>query len=479
MGFRKESDFLGSVNVPSEAYYGVFTVRAGKNFQISGIKLSENREFIRALGMAKVAAARANMKLGLLDRKIGKTIEKAGLEVAAGKHDREFVLDVFTAGAGTPFNMCANEVISNRALELMGRKRGDYATIDPNNHANMSQSTNDVIPTVTRLSTLFLAEKTLKEAQGLEAGLRVKAKQFAKIVKSGRTHLQDAVPITLGQEFEAWAEAVERDCEELECGLEGMLEIPLGGTALGTGINTHPKYVKTVASELSKISGYKFVPAKSLAELEQNMNPFVVVSGKLKCLAITLVRIANDLKLLASGPKTAIGEIILPEVEPGSSIMPGKINPSIPEAVEMVGIQVISNDNAVTMASMGGQLDLNMLTPLIAYNLNANCELLANTCKMFSEKCIRGIKADRKRIDEHLANSLTIGTALNPYFGYGKMSALIKKALKEGKSLKQVILEEKLLSESELNRLLSPEKLTKPSLREGKLLKKIRGSKGA
>lgn len=458
--FRLERDFLGEVQVPADAYYGVFTVRAMRNFQLTGIRARP--VFIKSLGIVKKSAAEANRELGLLDAKKADVIIAAADEVIAGKLDSQFPLDAYQAGAGTPFNMNANEVIANRAIELLGGNRGDYSLINPNNDVNMAQSSNDVIPTAIRVACVLEGKKMVGELEELAEGIRKKGGEFANIVKTGRTHLQDAVPITFGQEFGAWANAVEADLPALLASIGRLRSLGIGGTAIGTGINTHPEFRGLVVQKIAENANEKFVAGKDPVELTNNMNAFLEFSSAMRGCAATMFRIANDLKLLSSGPKTAIGELYLPEVEPGSSIMPGKVNPSIPEAAEMAAIQVIANDTAVMLACKGGQLQLNTNTPLIAQNLLFSMELLTNTAKMFRELCITGIRADESRAGELLRSGLILATALNPRFGYQKMSGLVKEALARKITIYDIMLEKKLLSKEELDELLSPEKLARP-----------------
>jgi aspartate ammonia-lyase len=466
METRIEKDFLGEVQVPSDAYYGVFTVRALSNFKLTGMRARP--VFIKSLGIIKRSAAEANLELGLLEGKKAGAIIDAAQEVIAGKLDSQFPLDAYQAGAGTPFNMNCNEVIANRAIELLGGKRGDYSLVNPNNDVNMAQSSNDVIPTAIRIACVLEGKGVVAELRELGGALRKKGAEFSWIVKTGRTHLQDAVPLTLQQEFGAWASAIEADLPALQSSIERLRILGIGGTAIGTGINTHPLFRERIVQKIEGNSGEKFIPGKDPIELTNNMNAFLEFSAAMRASAITLVRIANDLKLLGSGPKTAIGELYLPEVEPGSSIMPGKINPSIPEAVEMAGYQVIANDTAVMLACKGGQLQLNTNTPLIAQNLLFSMELIANACRMFRELCIVGIKADSERSKSLLYSGLILATALNPYFGYQKMSELVKEALSRKITIYEIILEKKLLTKEQLDELLAPENLVGP--REAKKL---------
>jgi aspartate ammonia-lyase len=457
---RKESDFLGAMEIPDEAYWGVFTKRAMENFNLTGI--TARPVFIHSIAHVKLAAAEANEQLGTLPHDKADAIKKAAREVIEGKHDKQFPLDVIQAGAGTPFNMNVNEVIANRALEIAGRSRGDYSFIHPNNHVNMAQSSNDVIPTAIRLAILFSHPALVKEVGLLEETLRKKAVDFTGIVKTGRTHLQDAVPIALSDVFIAYARSIEHDKLLLLPASERVSELGIGGTAIGTGINTHPDFRALVVERLAANTGLPVRGGVSLIELTSNMNAFHLYSSALSVLATSIHRISNDLKLLSSGPRGGIGELRLPEVEPGSSIMPGKINPSIPEAAEMAALQAISQINAVEAGCRGGQLQLNVLTPLIAHNLLSAQSLLANTCHMLRVFCIDGIKPDKARINNNLMAGLMVATSLAPKLGYTLVSEMIKEADRRGISVRQVVLEKKLLPESELDALLDPHRLTKP-----------------
>jgi len=468
---RIEKDSLGKIEVPEDALYGAFTTRASKNFQISWLRAKP--EFIKSIALIKKAAAIANMKLGMLDGKIGKAIAQAADEVIEGKHNDQFILDVFQAGAGTPFNMNVNEVIANVAIKKLGGKPGDYHIVHPNNHVNMAQSSNDVIPTAIRLSVLLTLPSLLKELEEIIDAFREKAKEYDHVIKVGRTHLEDAVPIRCGQVFGAYAASLDKCIVWLSNGENSMLELGIGGTAVGTGINTHPDFKKMVVSELSKLTGFEFYQGNSIA-LSWSMAGFVEVSNSLRILAIELNKISNDLRLLSSGPKAGIAEIILPEVEPGSSIMPGKINPSIPEAVNMVCFQVIGNDHAVALAAEAGQLELNVMTPLIAFDLLWSIELLTNTLRMLREKCIEGMKVDEKRCGELLENSHALATVLNPYIGYDAVAELVKTALAENKPLRQVIIEKDIIPEKYLNEILDARKMTEPGVVDKRIIEEIK-----
>ncbi len=471
---RIEKDSLGEIEVPDNVLYGAFTTRASKNFRISGLRAKP--EFIKSIAIIKKAAALANMKLGMLDKKIGDAIVKAADEVIEGKYSEQFILDVFQAGAGTPFNMNTNEVIANVAIKKLGGKPGDYRLVHPNNHVNMAQSSNDVIPTAIRLSVLLTLQPLIMELEKIIAAFRAKAKEYDHVIKVGRTHLEDAVPIRYGQVFGGYALSLEKCIVRLSAAENSMLELGIGGTAVGTGINTHPDFKKTIIPELSKLTGFKFYQGNNFM-LSWSMAGFVDVSGALRATAIELNKISNDLRLLNSGPKTGIGEIILPEVEPGSSIMPGKINPSIPEAVNMVCFQVIGNDHAVALAAEAGQLELNVMTPLIAFNLLWSIEILTNTVRMLREYCVSGIVVDEKRCSELLENSHALATVLNPYIGYDAVAQLVKAALAENKSLRQVLVEKDIIPEKYLNEILDARKMTEPRVVDKKIIEDIRDYK--
>ncbi len=476
MKFRKEKDVIGWVNVPFDAYYGSFTARAHENFQISGITAPPG--FRIALGMIKKAAAMTNKELGELEPKAADAVIKAAQEFIDGKFNREFTLDVFQAGAGTPFNMNANEIIANRANELLGGKKGEYKPVTPNNHVNWGQSSNDVIPTAIRLGALFrVNDELLPSVEKLGKALMKKAKEFNGIIKIGRTHLQDAVPIRLGQEFEAYGSAILRSHRLIKTSFEHLKELGIGATALGTGITTHPKYRPLMIKNLSKLAGIKLTATKYPMELTHGMNAFAVASNSLKILANDLVRIANDLKLLVSGPMGAIAEIMIPEVEPGSSIMPGKINPSIPECVNMIGFQVVGNDTAINYGVQASQLELNVMTPMIMHDLMWSMELLDRGCRMFRTFCVEGIKADKKRCKDLLEQSLCLATGLSPYLGYKVTAELVKDALHKGKTLKQEVADRQFMTEQDLTAVLDPARLTSPSLTDRSLANRIKKNK--
>jgi aspartate ammonia-lyase len=468
---RIEEDFLGKVSVPDEAYYGSFTARADANFRLSGILV--NPEITRAVALIKKCAALANMDLGVLERKAGSAIVRAADEIISGKYDREFVLDAFQAGAGTPLHMNVNEVIANRAEEILGGKKGRYSMVHPNNHVNMSQSSNDVVPTAIRIAALRLAEKVIKEGWLLQKSLDKKAAEYKSTMKIGRTHLQDAVPMTYGQAFEAYAGAVGKDMSEIEDVLDILRELGIGGTATGSGINTHPKFREKIVNYINRETSLGLRMCDDPVEMTQNMNDFVSLSGALRRYAITIGRIASDLRLLASGPRGGIAEIILKDVEPGSSIMPGKVNPSVPEAANMVAWQVMANDHAVLLASMSGQLELNFGTPLIAHNILQSEDLLANCSSMMSE-CVEGLEVDKKRTQENFEKSFSYATALNPYLGYKEVSVLVKEALSNGVSLKDLILKKGLMDRKDLEKVIAT--ATGPSIIDDKIAGKVKRS---
>ncbi len=468
---RTEKDSLGEIEVPDKVLYGAFTTRASKNFRISGLRAKP--EFIKSLAIIKKAAALANMKLGMLDKKIGDAIIQAADEVIQGKYSDQFILDVFQAGAGTPFNMNMNEVIANVAIKKLGGKPGDYHLVHPNNHVNMAQSSNDVIPTTIRLSVLLTMPPLIEELEKIFAGFLAKSREYDHVIKVGRTHLEDAVPIRYGQVFGGYAASLGKCIVRITAAENSMLELGIGGTAVGTGINTHPDFKKTIISELGKLTGFEFYQGNSIM-LHWSMAGFVDVSSALRILAIELNKISNDLRLLNSGPKTGIAELILPEVEPGSSIMPGKINPSIPEAVNMVCFQVMGNDHAVALAAEAGQMELNVMTPLIAFDLLWSIEMLTNTVRMLREDCISGMTVDEKRCAELLENSHALATVLNPYIGYDAVAQLVKTALAENKSLRQVLVEKDIIPEKYLNEILDARKMTEPGVVDRKIIEEIR-----
>ncbi|TAK08652.1 MAG: aspartate ammonia-lyase [Candidatus Manganitrophaceae bacterium] len=458
---RKEKDSLGELEVPESAYYGVQTARAVANFPISGLR--PHPTFIRATAMVKWAGAQANMAIGKLDPKIGKIIQKSAEEVIAGKWNDQFVVDVFQAGAGTSHNMNTNEVIANRAIEMLGGRRGEYKLVHPNDHVNMSQSTNDVFPTAMRVATLLMLRDLDPVLARFEKRLSEKAKEFDDVIKSGRTHLQDAVPIRLGQEFSGYARAISRARKRIAAASEGLKELGIGGSAAGTGINTHPDYKKKMVAAVKKISGLDVVPSNNLFERMQSMADFVEISGSLRELAVEVIRIANDLRLLSSGPRTGLAEIVLPPVQPGSSIMPGKVNPVMAEMTNMVCFHVIGNDLTITMAAQAGQLELNVMMPVINFNLLQSIEILTRDIDVFTERCIKGITVNRERCREYAETSVGLATILNPEIGYEAAAVVAKESAATGKPLRDIIIEKGILSPKEVDKILDPVKMTEPS----------------
>jgi len=459
---RIEKDFLGEIEIADELYYGVQTTRALHNFSITGHVLNE--DFIAALAIVKAAAARANMRTGRLQTPIGLAIVKASEEIIAGQWQNQFVVDCIQGGAGTSMNMNANEVIANRALEILGEKKGNYNLISPNNHVNMAQSTNDVIPTAIRICTIRKAGKLIEAIAALAEAFETKGAEFAQVLKMGRTHLQDAVPITLGQEFHAYAEAIKRSLRRIEVAVQSMHAVNMGATAVGTGLNAEPEYITFVTEELSKLTGETIFSAKNMVDATQNTDELAEFSGTLKVSALALSKIANDLRLMASGPKCGLNELLLPVIQSGSSIMPGKINPVIPEMVNQVAFQVIGNDLAVCMAVEAGQFELNVMEPVMAYNLFNSLTILTNAVNALNSKCVQGIKANVEHCNSMIDVSVGVVTALLPHIGYEQASVIAKEALSSGQSIKEIVIGKGLLTAEQLDVILSPEEMTQPGI---------------
>lgn len=457
---RLEQDLLGAKEVPKEAYYGIQTLRALENFPITGCR--PHRKLVRALAMVKKAAALANMQVGKLDKKIAAAIVQAAEEIIAGQHLDQFVVDVIQGGAGTSLNMNANEVIANRAIELLGGERGDYKLVSPNSHVNMAQSTNDAFPTAVRIALLKLVHKLLAELKELQQALLAKAGEFDDVIKMGRTHLQDAVPIRLGQEFGAYACAIGRDIERIKEASAALYEVNMGATAVGTGLNASVEYINAVIEKLRKITGLPLTGTDNMVDATQNADTLAAFSATLKLLALNLSKVANDLRLMASGPRAGLSEINLPPVQPGSSIMPGKVNPVIPEVVNQVAFQVMGNDTTVSLAAQAGQFELNVMEPVMVFNIIQSLEILTNVCKVFRERCIVGITANRERCQDMVHRSLGIITALVPHLGYEGATELAREALEGGKTVLEIVSEKDLLSPEEMERLLCPKSLTRP-----------------
>jgi fumarate hydratase, class II len=457
---RLERDTMGEKEVPAEAYFGIQTLRAVKNFPISDLRFS--RSFIRALGLIKWAAAQVNEDLGLLDKKKAKAIVQAAREVADGKLDREFVVDIFQTGSGTSTNMNANEVIANRAAELLGERLGGKA-VHPNDHVNLGQSSNDAIPTAIHVAALESIEKELIPALSrLQRALAAKAKEFDPIVKIGRTHLADATPIRLGQEFSGYARQISLAIRRVQAVRENLSELALGGTAVGTGINTHPEFAKKVIAILRRETGCGFREAENHFEAQASKDAVVEASGALKTVAVGLTKIANDIRWLGSGPRCGIAEILLPDTQPGSSIMPGKVNPVIAESVLMVAAQVIGNDLSVTIGGQAGNFELNVMMPVMAHNLLQSIVLLARSAQNFTVRCIQGIRADEARNQAMIEQSLAMCTALAPVIGYDAAATIAKEAYRTGKTVREIARARKVLPESRLSELLDPWSMTMP-----------------
>lgn len=461
---RWEKDSLGELSVPAEALYGIQTVRASRNFPISG--LQADVEFLEAVMYIKKAAASVNSELGRLDGIKAEAIGQACDEVIAGKFHDQFIVDVFQMGAGTSFHMNCNEVLANRAEELLGGEKGAYTIVNPHDHVNMGQSTNDVFPTAMRLSAGFLlARGFLVSLKKLESYFQTKAEEFNRIIKSGRTHLQDAAPVTLGQEFQAYSVSLTKDRSQLERTVNSIYELGIGGSAVGTGLNTDPGYGPAMISRLRDMTGFDLREAEDKIEAMQSMRPLTEVSAALRNLALDLNRIANDLRLLSSGPRTGLREIRLPAVAPGSSIMPGKINPSLLEMLNMVCYQVIGCDNVICAAAQAGQLELNVMMPVIAFNLNFMLKILGNAIHVVGEKCIAGITADPQQCREYAEKSIGLAAVLSSKIGYQAAAEIAQEAVQKDKSLVDIVLEKKLFTRKEIKELLDPTGMTKPRSR--------------
>jgi aspartate ammonia-lyase len=460
MQTRIEKDSLGERRIPADAYYGIQTDRALENFPISGLKPKPS--YVDATVRIKKCAAIVNKALGLLDPGKADAIIATCNEILGGKLRDSFVVDVYQAGAGTSHNMNANEVIANRAIELLGGTKGDYSLVHPNDHVNMAQSTNDVCPTAIRIGSVVLVQSLLKSLKEAGSAFEAKAKEFNAIVKSGRTHLQDAVPVRLGQEFGAYATCIYKHAEAIRAAADLNKELGIGGTAAGTGINAHVRYRPMMVQELSNELGIGFCMADDYFEAMQSLRPFVALSGAVRGLAQDLIRIANDLRLLSSGPKTGLAEISLPGLQPGSSIMPGKVNPVMAEMLNMVCFQVIGCDTTVLLAAQAGQLELNVMMPVVAFNLLHEIEILATAVDVFTKMCVAGIRADEARCQAYAEASMSIVTVLNPHIGYAAAAEIAKEYLASGKSIRQIVLDKKLLSAEELERIFNLREMTEP-----------------
>ncbi|MEA2063114.1 MAG: aspartate ammonia-lyase [Gemmatimonadota bacterium] len=462
MEYRLEKDSLGEVRVPAHALWGAQTQRAVENFPVSGRSLPGRMTW--AMATIKKCAAEVHCDLGLLEPDLaGAIIESAG-EVIEGRHEEHFVVDIYQAGAGTSFNMNLNEVIANLAEEKLGGRRGQYKLVSPNDHVNMAQSTNDTVPTTIRLACLDAAPDLNAALDCLERALAGRAEAFRNVVTSGRTHLQDAVPVTLGQEFGGWAHTVNRSARTLRSALNRAGVLGIGGSAAGTGINTHPEYQGLMVGALRKFTGFDLSADSNLFSAMSSMDLFVDISSRMRGAAVEILRISNDIRLLASGPTSGLNEIRLPALQPGSSIMPGKVNPVIPEMTAMVCFQVIGNDSAITLAAQAGQLQLNVMMPVIAYNLLESAKILTAATRLLAGKCIAGIEANKERCQEYFDKSLGTATVLNPLIGYRNTAGIVKESMETGRSLKELILERGILSAGELEKALDPERITRPGI---------------
>ncbi|MEW6276905.1 MAG: aspartate ammonia-lyase [Bacillota bacterium] len=462
MAYRVEKDLLGEKEVPQGAYYGIHTLRARENFAVSGLPV--HRDLIWALALVKKAAALANLEIGLLERRTGQAIVRAAEELARGQWREQIIVDAFQGGAGTSVNMNVNEVIANRAIEILGGTKGDYSLVHPLDHVNLGQSTNDVYPTALRVAAIKLTRELGQALASLQGALQAKEKEFAAVLKIGRTQLQEAVPVTLGQEFGAWAEAVARDWWRLYKTEERLRQINLGGTAVGTGLNASRRYIFRVVEILRELTGFPLARAENTFEATQNADVLAEVSGFLKAAAVNLAKIAGDLRLLSSGPQAGLGEIRLPAVQAGSSIMPGKVNPVIPEMVTQVAYQVMANDAAITLAAASGQLELNAFLPLIAHNLLSSLEMLSKAAVLLAEKCVQGIRADEARCRELLAASQGMITPFVPYLGSAKATEVARRAAQSRRPVTELLVEEGLFTAEEIAAVLQPEELTTPGV---------------
>lgn len=460
--FRVEKDFLGEKQVPTDAYYGVQTLRAIENFPITGYKI--DHDLINALAIVKKSAALANMGTGQLDEKIANAIVTAANEVLEGKLHDQFLTDPIQGGAMTSINMNTNEVIANRALEILGEEKGNYKVISPNSHVNMSQSTNDSCPTAIHLSSLVGLERLLDVLETVHDEFIKKAGEFDGLIKMGRTQLQDAVPVRLGQEFEAYAEVLKRDIKRIRDTRENLCEVNMGGTAIGTGLNADPEYIKLAVENLAKFSGFPIKSASNLIDGTQNTDAYLEVSAALKTCMLNMSKVANDLRLMSSGPRCGLSEINLPSRQPGSSIMPGKVNPVMPEVLNQVAFQVVGNDLTIGMASEAGQFELNVMEPVIAYNLLQSIKIMTNVFKVFNKYCLQGITANKERMENYVNHSVGVITAINPHVGYETAASIAKEAIQSGRPVREIVLERGVLTKEELDIILHPREMTHPGI---------------
>ncbi len=468
--FRIEKDFLGEKKVPADALYGVQTMRAVENFPITGYRIESS--LIKAMAMVKKAAAFANAETGQLEPKIAKAIMAAADEVIDGRHHDQFVVDPIQGGAGTSINMNTNEVLANRALELIGEQKGNYKVISPNSHVNMAQSTNDAFPTAIHLSTLMTLETLITVMEELHNEFMKKANEFDGILKMGRTHLQDAVPIQLSQEFEAYARVLRRDIKRIKATRESLYAVNMGATAVGTGLNADPEYIEKCVQALAKISGLPIVGTDDLVDGTQNTDAYIEVSAALKVCMLNMSKIANDLRLMTSGPRCGLGEINLPARQPGSSIMPGKVNPVMAEVLNQSAFQVVGNDLTISMASEAGQFELNVMEPVIVFNLLQSIKIMTNVFTVFRQHCLSGITPNKERMETYVNNSVGIITAINPHVGYETAAAIAKEAIQSNRPVSDIVLEKGVLTAEELDTILHPFEMTKPGIAGKELLEK-------
>ncbi|MFU8692692.1 aspartate ammonia-lyase (plasmid) [Rossellomorea sp. FS2] len=466
---RIEEDFLGIKEVPVEAYYGIQTLRAVENFPITGYRIHE--ALIKALASVKKAAALSNVKVKRLKQRTGQAIAQAAQEVIDGEWNDEFIVDPIQGGAGTSMNMNTNEVIANRALEILGYEKGQYQYVSPNSHVNMAQSTNDVFPTAIHLSTLSLLENLIDSISRMQDAFHQKAEEFDHIIKMGRTHLQDAVPIRLGQEFESYSRVIQRDLKRIERSRQHLYEINIGATAVGTGLNANPLYIESVLEYLRDITGLPLLHSEHLVDATQNTDAYTEVSAALKVCMMNMSKIANDLRLMSSGPRAGLAEISLPSRQPGSSIMPGKVNPVMPEMINQVAFQVIGNDHTICMASEAGQLELNVMEPVLVFNLIQSISIMNNAFRSFTDFCLVGIEANESHMKEYVEQSIGIITAVNPHIGYEKAARIAREATQSGQSVRDLCIKHGLLSAEELKLILDPYEMTHPGIAGEGLLK--------
>ncbi|WCN38672.1 aspartate ammonia-lyase [Aneurinibacillus uraniidurans] len=466
--YRVEKDFLGEKQVPLHAYYGVQTMRAVENFPITGYRIHES--LIVAMAIVKKAAALANMETGQLNSRVGEAIVNAAQEIMDGKLHDQFIVDPIQGGAGTSINMNTNEVIANRGLELLGKEKGNYFELSPNTHVNMAQSTNDSFPTAIHISVLSMLDKLLITMQEMHDAFGKKAKEFDHVIKMGRTHLQDAVPIRLGQEFEAYRRVIERDMKRIKQSRQHMYEVNMGATAVGTGLNADPRYIESVVKHLADISGFPIVGAEHLVDATQNTDAYTEVSAALKVCMMNMSKIANDLRLMASGPRVGLGEITLPARQPGSSIMPGKVNPVMAEVINQIAFQVIGNDHTICLASEAGQLELNVMEPVLVFNLLQSISIMNNGFRVFREYCLEGITANEEKMKEYVDKSVGVITAVNPHLGYETAARIAREAILSGKSVRELCLHYNVLTEEELDLILDPFEMTHPGIAGASLL---------